>query len=109
MRKFGLTMLAVAFLASVAVATDKVPAGKAQQMTGYVSDEKCGADGVNMTACIKKCEAEGKKLVFVSDKGHEVLKVSNQEVLKGHEGQHISVMAQQANGALHVTKVEALK
>jgi hypothetical protein len=109
MRQIALTLLAGAFLASTCFAGDKVGNGKAQSMTGYISDEKCGEKGVGNVECIKKCASEGKKLVFVSDKDHSVLNVANQDVLKGHEGEHVSITAKDVKGALQVSKIAAAK
>jgi len=110
MRKLGFSLLAVVVLASFSLAADsKAVAGKAQTMSGYVSDEKCGARGINMVDCVKKCESEGKKLVFVSDKDHEVMAVATQDILKGHEGEHITITAKEVKGSLQISKVEAAK
>jgi hypothetical protein len=109
MRKLALSLLAVAVLASVSMGADKAPAGKVQKLSGYASDEQCGAKGVDNVDCVKRCEAEGKKLVFVSDKDHEVLKVANHEILKGHEGQHLTITATDGKDGLQVTKVEVAK
>jgi hypothetical protein len=109
MRKLAFSLLAVAVLASVSLAADSKAAGKAQTMSGYISDEKCGARGVNMVDCVKKCAAEGKKLVFVSDKDHEVTPITNQEILKGHEGEHVTITAKDVKGSLQISKIEAAK
>jgi hypothetical protein len=98
--------LVLGLFATAAIAADSKAAGK---MTGIVSDEKCGAQGAGMPDCVKKCESEGKKLVFVTDTDHSVLNVSNQEVLKGHEGEHVTITARTVNGSLKVSKVEAAK
>ena len=109
MKKLALTMLAVAFLVSVSVAKDKAP--KSEKISGWVSDEKCGAKGANATHadCTKKCEDAGQKLVVVSDKGHKIYNVDNQDALKGHEGHHVRVTASDNNGTLHVNNVDMMK
>jgi hypothetical protein len=109
MRKIALTLLAGALLASTCFAGDKGGNGKAQSMTGYISDEQCGAKGLGMADCVKKCEAEGKKLVFVSDKDHSVLNITNQDLIKGHEGEHVSIVAKDVQGSLQVSKIVASK
>jgi methyl coenzyme M reductase beta subunit len=110
MKALAVTLVVLGLFASCAVAVDgQVPAGKSEKITGFVSDEQCGTRGLDMTDCIKKCESEGKKLVFVTDSDHTVLSVTNQEALKGYEGQRVSITAQNVKGSLHVTKVEALK
>jgi hypothetical protein len=105
-KAFALTLLLLGLLASAAIAADSKAAGK---MTGIVSDEKCGAQGAGMPDCVKQCESEGKKLVFVTDTDHSVLSVTNQDILKGHEGQHVTITAKNVNGSLTVSKVEPAK
>jgi hypothetical protein len=72
------------------VASGALAAPMKGSWTGWVSDAKCGASKID-AACVKKCEDAGSPLVFVSDKDKSVLQVSNQDVLKGHEGHHIKV------------------
>jgi hypothetical protein len=108
MKRIGLMLLAVAFLASVSVAKDpKAP--KASKMTGWVSNEKCGAKDIDNADCTKKCAEAGSKLVFVSEKDKSVINVENQDALKGHEGHHVRVTGAITDGTLHVDKVDMLK
>jgi hypothetical protein len=108
MKKFLLVMFAIAFLTSVSIAKDsKSP--KATKLSGWVSDEKCGAKDIDNPDCVKKCAEGGSKLVFVSEKDKNVLNVDNQDALKGHEGHHVSVTGTVTNGTLHVDKVAMLK
>src|SRR5450755_4479320 len=76
--------------------------------TGWVSDAKCGANKID-AACVKECEDAGSPLVFVNDKDKSVLQVSNQDVLKGHEGHHIKVKGTVDGDKLTVTSVSMLK
>ena len=105
MRKFAFTLLAVALMSCMSLAKDKAP--KAQKISGWVNDAKCGAK-VNAD-CAKKCIQAGEKMVVVSDKDHTVYNVDNQDALKGHEGHHVKVTATNSNGTLHVEKVQMLK
>ncbi len=111
MKKFALTLLAVAVFASFSIAQDKA-AGKAEKVSGWITDAKCAqkksADYSNAD-CAKKCAQNGEKLVVVSDKGHKVYNVDNQDALKGHEGHHVRVTGSDNNGTLHVDNVEMLK
>lgn len=111
MKKLALTLLAFTFMVGVSVAKDKAAGAKAEKISGWVSDEKCGAKGGNASHadCAKKCEDAGQKLVVVSDKGHTVYNVDNQDALKGHEGEHVRVTASNSNGTLHVDNVDKLK
>ena len=92
----------------------KAAAGdKPQTVTGWVSDEKCGAAGAKAehADCAKKCADAGKALVIVNDKDQSVWSVKNPEVLKGHEGHHVKLSAHvyPADNSLHIMKVGMMK
>ena len=106
MRKFLLVICTIAFAASMASADSKP---KTVKMSGWVSNEKCGAKDIDNAACTKKCAGTGSKLVFVSEKDKSVINVDNDEVLKGHEGHHVSVTGKMDGGSLHVDNVAMLK
>ena len=108
MKKFALTLLAIAFFASFSVAKDKAATPKAQKISGYVSNDKCGAKDKTNAECTKKCVEAGANLVVVADKGDKIYNVDNQDALKGHEGHHVRVTGQDNNGTLHVDKVDML-
>ena len=87
-------------------------APKSSKMTGWVSDEMCGAKGANAShaACAKKCIGGGEKVVFVTDKDQKVMQVANQDSLKDHAGEHVSIEAStNSDGSLQVDKVSAAK
>jgi hypothetical protein len=107
MKKIALMLLAAAFLTSTSAISFAAP--KSTKMSGWVSDEKCGAKDIDNADCAKKCAEAGSKLVFVSEKDKSVINVDNQDALKGHEGHHVSVTGTMDNGTLHVTKVAMLK
>jgi|SRR5689334_16594942 len=112
MKKIALTLLAVAFFASMSIAKDaKAPKAKTEKISGWVSDSKCGAKGANAehADCTKKCAEGGEKLVVVNDKDHSVVNVANPDTLKGHEGHHVRVTGTMDNGNLTVSNVEMLK
>lgn len=75
--------------------------------TGYVSDAKCGAK-VD-AACAKKCADAGEARVFVNDADKNVLKVSNQDALKGHEGHHVKVNGSVDGDTLTVASVSMVQ
>jgi hypothetical protein len=62
-------------------------------VTGYISDDKCGAKGANAgaEACTKKCIEGGAKPVMVSDADQSVLAIDNPDAVKGHEGHHVTI------------------
>jgi hypothetical protein len=107
MKKLLLVLFALTFVTSISLAKDKAP--KATKMSGWVSDEKCGAKDIDNADCVKKCAEAGSKLVFVSEKDKSILNVDNQDALKGHEGHYVSVTGKIDNGTLHVDKVSMLK
>lgn len=102
MKKFSVFVLCCLALSLAAFASPK-----SAKMTGWVSDAMCGAKGATAAhmACAKKCAAAGEALVFVDDKDHKVMKVSNQDSLKGHEGEHVQIEANEKDGALQIDKV----
>ena len=105
MKRVVLTLVAFAFLATVAMSQQKAPG-----MTGYVTDAKCAAKGGDLSNadCAKRCAERGEKLVFVSDQDKKIMSVDNQDALKGHEGQHVMVTGKVDNGALHVDTISAI-
>jgi malic enzyme len=108
MKKFFLIVLCLIIVAAMAFASD---AGKASSMKGWVSDAKCAAKGAGAAhaSCAKACVKGGEKAVFVSDADGKVYPISNQDSVKDHVGDHVQIMAANADGSLQVSKVEALK
>jgi hypothetical protein len=102
-----LTLMMVGF-AGLAFARQDSSSSKAK-MTGWVVDEKCGAKVANEkgSACAKRCIEGGQPVVFVDDKDQDVLKVANQDALKSHAGEHVTVSGSVDNGTLTVQDVSA--
>ncbi len=107
MKKFLLVLFATMFATYGSFALDTKP--KSVKMSGWVSNEKCGAKDIDNAACTKKCADGGSKLVFVSEKDKSVINVDNPDALKGHEGHFVSVSGKMDNGSLHVDNVAMLK
>ena len=85
-------------------------APKDENLTGWISDSKCGVKGANSSheACAKKCIAAGEKPVQVADKDQKILAIDNPDAVKDEVGQHVAVSGSMTSaGALHVTKVKA--
>ena len=99
-------ILAIAAV-TVCMAIAVVAAPKDGSWTGYVSDAKCGAK-VD-AACAKKCAEAGEARVFVNDSDKSVLKVSNQDALKGHEGHHVKVSGSVDGDTLTVASVSMVQ
>ena len=85
-------------------------APKSSKMTGWVSDAMCGAKGSSAAhaACAKKCVAGGEAMVFVDDKDHKVMKIANQDAVKDHVGEHVTIMGSEKDGSLQIEKVTAM-
>ncbi len=105
MKKLLLVVLVLAFVATGSFAKD----AKATKVSGWVSNDKCGAKDAQNADCTKKCVGNGAKLVVVSDKDKNIVNVDNPDALKGHEGHHVTVTGKLDNGTLHVDKVEMTK
>ena len=102
-RKFAM-LLAFALVAGVAAWASTT------SVTGYISDDKCGAKGANASAeaCTKKCIAGGAKAVMVSDKDQSILTIDNPDAVKGHEGHHVTVTGtvDSTKKTIHVASVK---
>ncbi len=107
MRKLAVVLMMLCMvLAMAAFASDKAKAGKTS-MTGYISDEKCGAK-VNAD-CAKKCIEGGQKAVFVNDADKSVVAIANPDKVKGHEGHHVTVTGSVTNDELHIDSLKMAK
>ena len=86
-----------------------ITASAAETMTGWVTDQKCGARVANAkgAACAKKCVEAGEPVVFVADKDKSILKVADQDKLKSLAGQHVKLTGSVDNGTVHVESAEA--
>jgi hypothetical protein len=62
--------------------------------TGYISDDHCGAKGMNEkhAECATKCAKEkGAKYVFVNEADKKVYAIDAQEKVAAHAGHHVTV------------------
>jgi hypothetical protein len=115
MKKLLVAALAMT-LSVAAFAKDKAAAkssdGKLATVSGWVSDEKCGAAGAKAdhADCAKKCIEGGKAMVLVNDKDQSVWTVKNPDALKGHEGHHVKVKAHVYDDkSVHIESVSMMK
>jgi hypothetical protein len=99
----GFAMLAFSTIAIMASA-------ESTTVKGWVSDTQCGAKGAKAThaTCVGKCVAKGAKIAIVNDADSKVLIVDNPDVLKGHEGHHISATGTVTGDTIHVDNVAML-
>jgi hypothetical protein len=78
---------------------------KTTKLTGWVSDENCGAKHTRAggAGCIRKCMRGGEDIghpewkpqraVFVADRDGKVWIVENPETIRGQEGRHVTITA----------------
>ncbi len=80
---------------------------KSTKMTGWISDAMCGAKGAKAghKDCAEKCAKGGEALVFVDDKDNKVMKIANQDAVKQHAGDHVTITASEKDGALQVESI----
>ncbi len=105
MKKLGAMLVLVCMVSLLAFAGSAK--GKSGTWTGWISDEKCGAK-VD-AACAKKCVEGGQKAVFVDEKDKTVYPISNQDAVKSHAGEHVTVKGTMDNNTLTVANVTAAK
>ena len=108
-KSFAILAAVVMVVCLAAWATDSSNS-TSMSINGWVSDSQCGAKAAHpgAEACTKKCAEKGAQLVIVDDKDQKVYNVANQDVLKGHEGHHVTVTGTNTNGTLHIDKVAML-
>lgn len=98
----GRTLATLMFTLMVVVVTNAAETGKT--WNGWVSDVRCGA--TVDAACAKKYASTGLKASFVnSDK--TVFRVTNPDLIKAHEGDHVIVNGKLERGVLTVASVNA--
>ena len=101
MKKTIVFMIAAMLLLQVAIAASAK--SKPITVTGWVSDESCGALHTKPGGedCVLKClkggahvghpEWKPQRMVFVTDEGHKIWVVVNPKALKGFEGKHVTI------------------
>lgn len=95
---------------------------KTTTLTGWVSDENCGAKHTRAggAGCIKKCMRGGQDIghpewkpqraVFVADRDGKVWIVENPETIQGQEGRHVTIVGRldAAKNTVRVKQVSPL-
>jgi len=93
-------------------ATSTKATSDAPMVTGWISDDKCGAKGANAgaEACTKKCIAGGAHAVLVNDADGKIWAIENADAVKGHEGHHVTVTGHLDAGksSIHVTSLKMI-
>ena len=104
-------LLILVVLSLVALGATAVAKDKASTVTGWVSDQHCGAahNKPGGEECVKKCAQNG--LALVSDGDNKVWNIDNPDAVKGHEGHHVKVTGtpNAEKGSIHIDKVEMVK
>ena len=81
--------------------------------TGYVTDEGCaakGRGGAGHADCAEKClSKEGTKAVLVTDGDNKVVKIANQDKVKGHAGHHVKVTGKLDGDSLTIESVSMVE
>jgi hypothetical protein len=108
MKKIMMSCAAVSALFLMVVIASA--ADKSAVVNGYVSDSQCGVKGAaaSHAACMTKCLGKGAKAVIVTDGDQKVVAVDNPDVLKGHEGHHVSVSGTMNGDSLHIDNVKMM-
>jgi hypothetical protein len=82
----------------------------ADSWTGYVTDSKCaagGKSGPDHAACAKKCIGGGDAAVLVVD--GKVVKIANQDKIKGHEGHNVTVTGKLDGDTLTIASLKMVE
>lgn len=98
MKKFAL-LLGLCLLTTVVFAADS--------WTGFVTDAKCaaaGKGGADHAACAQSCIKGGEAAVLVVD--GKVVKIANQDKIKGHAGEQVTVTGKLDGDTLTVASVK---
>jgi hypothetical protein len=81
-------------LAIVALTATAARAADSSKLSGWISDEMCGAKHAGSgAACVKKCIDGGEKPVFVDEDKKEVWTIVDPEAVKDFYGAHVTVTA----------------
>jgi hypothetical protein len=78
------------------------------EITGWISDDMCGAKHAGTgAACVKKCIEGGMKPVFVDEQKKAVWTIENPDAVKSFYGDHVSIKAE-ADAAKKSIKIESI-
>jgi hypothetical protein len=82
--------------------------GASTEITGWISDDMCGAKHAGSgAACVKKCIEGGMKPVFVDEEKKAVWTIQNPDAVKNFYGDHVTIKAE-ADAANHSVKIEVI-
>jgi hypothetical protein len=99
-------------IAALALSPLAVLAADSAKITGWISDDMCGAKHAGTgAACVKKCIEGGMKPVFVDDAKKQVWRIDNPDSVKAFYGDHVTVTAtaDAPNKSVHIDSITASK
>lgn len=109
MKRFALLCVVICLLApGLPAKTRKL------SLSGWISDMACArksvdkAIGTEHAACARKCGANGDTVAFVSEPDHRIYGLDNPFMVRGLEGQRVSLTAEAGATAdvLHIVSVQ---
>jgi len=82
--------------------------GASTEITGWISDDMCGAKHAGSgAACVKKCIDGGMKPVFVDEEKKAVWIIENPDAVKNFYGDHVTIKAV-ADSSKHSVKIDSI-
>ena len=78
--------------------------GFAGEWTGFISDAKCKHATADKAGCMKSCIEGGQAAVLVESDG-TVHEIADQDKVKKHAGQKVTIKGAQADGKIKVESV----
>lgn len=81
--------------------------GKANEMTGWLCNSKCVAQTSGHAACDQTCSDRSGDVVMVDDQGR-VLKIANQDKVKGFAGEKAKMKCRPVKGEKDTMYVDTL-
>ncbi|HEX3684878.1 MAG TPA: hypothetical protein VHU83_20235 [Bryobacteraceae bacterium] len=85
----------------------------AEEMTGYISEAKCGAahssPSASATACVKKCLNAGSDPVLVSDGKVIKIDASSKDKAVAHAGENVTINGSMDGDSLKIDSIEKAK
>lgn len=97
--------VAVLLLASAAFT---VRAAESAKISGWISDDMCGAKHAGTgAACVKQCMKGGMKPVFVDEEKKIVYTIENPDAVKSFYGDHVTI-AGTVDANKRVVKIESI-
>jgi hypothetical protein len=99
-------------IAALALSPLAVLAADSTKITGWISDDMCGAKHAGTgAACVKKCIEGGMKPVFVDDAKKQVWSIDNPDAVKSFYGDHVTVTAtaDASSKSVHIQSIAGTK